>query len=48
MLEAGGEGDMGPHKRVIMEWTRGIKSRPQVTIGGPMCALYAGGLPIIV
>lgn len=32
MLEAGGECDMGPHKRVIMDWTREIKSRPQVTI----------------
>ncbi|TNN48643.1 E3 ubiquitin-protein ligase TRIM39 [Liparis tanakae] len=32
MLEAGGECDMGPHKRVIMDWTRGIKSRPQPTI----------------
>lgn len=31
MLEAGGELDMGPHKRVIMDWTREIKSRPQVT-----------------
>ncbi|XP_063749174.1 butyrophilin subfamily 1 member A1 isoform X1 [Eleginops maclovinus] len=29
MLEAGGEGDMGPHKRVIMDWTREIRSRPQ-------------------
>uniref|UniRef100_A0A673CYI7 Zgc:194990 n=1 Tax=Sphaeramia orbicularis TaxID=375764 RepID=A0A673CYI7_9TELE len=32
MLEAGGEGDMGPHKRLIMDWTREIKSRPQPTI----------------
>ncbi|CAB1449042.1 unnamed protein product [Pleuronectes platessa] len=32
MLEAGGECDMGPHKRVIMDWTRGIKSRPQPTV----------------
>lgn len=32
ILEAGGEGDMGPHKRVIMDWTRKIKSGPQVTI----------------
>ncbi|KAG8008951.1 E3 ubiquitin-protein ligase TRIM39, partial [Nibea albiflora] len=32
MLEAGGESDMGPHKRVIMDWTREIKSRPQPTV----------------
>uniref|UniRef100_A0A3Q3RHT4 Zgc:194990 n=1 Tax=Mastacembelus armatus TaxID=205130 RepID=A0A3Q3RHT4_9TELE len=32
MLEAGGECDMGPYKRVIMDWTREIKSRPQPTI----------------
>ncbi|XP_068439426.1 erythroid membrane-associated protein [Clinocottus analis] len=32
MLEAGGECDMGPHKRVIMDWTRRIKSRPQPTV----------------
>ncbi|XP_036938400.1 erythroid membrane-associated protein [Acanthopagrus latus] len=32
MLEAGGECDMGPHKRVIMDWTREMKSRPQPTI----------------
>ncbi|XP_044035322.1 butyrophilin subfamily 1 member A1 isoform X1 [Siniperca chuatsi] len=32
MLEAGGECDMGPHKRVIMDWTREIKSRPQPTV----------------
>ncbi|KAF3704705.1 E3 ubiquitin-protein ligase TRIM39 [Channa argus] len=31
MLEAGGECDMGPHKRVIMDWMREIKSRTQVT-----------------
>lgn len=31
MLEGGGEYDMGPHKRVIMDWTRNIKGRPQVT-----------------
>ncbi|KAK2885081.1 butyrophilin subfamily 3 member A3 [Channa argus] len=29
MLEAGGECDMGPHKRVIMDWMREIKSRTQ-------------------
>ncbi|KAF6736770.1 E3 ubiquitin-protein ligase TRIM39 [Oryzias melastigma] len=29
MLESGGEYDMGPHKRVIMDWTREIKSRTQ-------------------
>uniref|UniRef100_A0A3Q0SL19 Zgc:194990 n=1 Tax=Amphilophus citrinellus TaxID=61819 RepID=A0A3Q0SL19_AMPCI len=32
MLEAGGEYDMGPHKRVIMDWTREIKGRPQPTV----------------
>lgn len=32
MLESGGEYDMGPHKRVIMDWTREIKSGPQVNI----------------
>lgn len=32
VLEAGGEGDMGPHKRIIMDWTWGIKSRPQVLV----------------
>ncbi|XP_053197975.1 butyrophilin subfamily 1 member A1 [Scomber japonicus] len=32
ILEAGGEGDMGPHKRVIMDWTRKIKSGPQPTV----------------
>ncbi|KAM9837807.1 uncharacterized protein ACBR49_018427 [Aulostomus maculatus] len=32
ILEAGGESDMGPHKRVIMDWTREIKSRPQPTV----------------
>ncbi|XP_028989017.1 butyrophilin subfamily 1 member A1 [Betta splendens] len=32
MLEAGGEADMGPYKRIIMDWTWGIKSRPQPTV----------------
>uniref|UniRef100_A0A3Q3GEJ5 Zgc:194990 n=1 Tax=Labrus bergylta TaxID=56723 RepID=A0A3Q3GEJ5_9LABR len=32
ILESGGECDMGPHKRVIMEWAREIKSRPQPTV----------------
>lgn len=32
MLESGGECDMGPHKRVIMEWAREIKSGPKVCI----------------
>ncbi|XP_069012290.1 butyrophilin subfamily 1 member A1 [Embiotoca jacksoni] len=32
ILESGGEYDMGPHKRVIMDWTRGIKSRPQPAV----------------
>ncbi|XP_061665766.1 butyrophilin subfamily 1 member A1 [Syngnathoides biaculeatus] len=32
ILEAVEECDMGPHKRVIMEWTREIKSRPQPTV----------------
>uniref|UniRef100_A0A8C5GAZ3 Butyrophilin subfamily 1 member A1-like n=1 Tax=Gouania willdenowi TaxID=441366 RepID=A0A8C5GAZ3_GOUWI len=32
ILEAGGEYDMGTHKRVIMEWTREIRSRPQPTV----------------
>lgn len=31
MLEAGGEHDLGPHKRVIMDWTREIRSRSQVS-----------------
>uniref|UniRef100_A0A3Q2CSE2 Butyrophilin subfamily 1 member A1-like n=1 Tax=Cyprinodon variegatus TaxID=28743 RepID=A0A3Q2CSE2_CYPVA len=30
MLESEGEYDMGPYKRVIMDWTREIKSRAQV------------------
>ncbi|XP_058477917.1 butyrophilin subfamily 1 member A1 isoform X1 [Solea solea] len=32
MLEAGGECDMGPYKRVIMDWIWEIKSRPQPTV----------------
>ncbi|XP_061563989.1 butyrophilin subfamily 1 member A1 [Cololabis saira] len=32
ILETGGEYDMGPYKRVIMDWTREIKSRPQPTV----------------
>ncbi|XP_054623251.1 butyrophilin subfamily 1 member A1 [Dunckerocampus dactyliophorus] len=32
ILEAGGECDMGPHKRVIMEWTREMKSRREPTV----------------
>lgn len=32
MLESEGEYDMGPHKRVIMDWTREIKSRAQVNM----------------
>ncbi|XP_068162353.1 butyrophilin subfamily 1 member A1 [Antennarius striatus] len=32
MLESGGEHDMGSHKRVIMDWTREIKSRPKPTV----------------
>ncbi|CAN9508951.1 unnamed protein product [Ophioblennius macclurei] len=32
MLEAGGEYDMGPHKRVILDWTREIKARSQNTV----------------
>lgn len=31
MLESGGEHDMAPHKRAIMDWTREIKSRAQVS-----------------
>lgn len=31
MLEAGGEHDLGPHKRAIMDWTREIRSRSQVS-----------------
>lgn len=38
MLEAGGEHDMGPHKRVIMEWTREIKGRAQVTFSRRLAA----------
>lgn len=30
ILETGGEHDMGPPKRVIMDWAREIKSRPEV------------------
>uniref|UniRef100_A0A8D0A456 Zgc:194990 n=1 Tax=Sander lucioperca TaxID=283035 RepID=A0A8D0A456_SANLU len=41
MLEAGGECDMGPHKRVIMDWTREIKNHqhppgPTVWPGEPV------------
>ncbi|KAM9426739.1 uncharacterized protein KZ484_022061 [Pholidichthys leucotaenia] len=32
MLEAGSEYEMGPHTRVITDWTREIKSRPQPTV----------------
>ncbi|XP_075889909.1 erythroid membrane-associated protein [Nelusetta ayraudi] len=32
MLESGGEHDMAPHKRAIMDWTREIKSRAQPTV----------------
>ncbi|KAM9832008.1 butyrophilin subfamily 1 member A1 [Neosynchiropus ocellatus] len=32
ILEAGGEGDMGPYKSLIMDWTREIKRRPQPTV----------------
>ncbi|XP_067101381.1 erythroid membrane-associated protein [Osmerus mordax] len=32
MLETGGEYDMGPHKRVIMDWTRELKSRPEPSV----------------
>ncbi|KAM6963915.1 erythroid membrane-associated protein [Tautogolabrus adspersus] len=32
ILESGGECDMGPHKRGIMDWAREIKSRPQPTV----------------
>uniref|UniRef100_A0A1A8P957 B30.2/SPRY domain-containing protein n=1 Tax=Nothobranchius pienaari TaxID=704102 RepID=A0A1A8P957_9TELE len=32
MLESGGEYDMGPHKRVIMDWTREIKSKAQPAV----------------
>ncbi|XP_037836739.1 E3 ubiquitin-protein ligase TRIM17 isoform X1 [Kryptolebias marmoratus] len=32
VLESGGEYDMGPHKRVILDWTRRIKSRAQPTV----------------
>lgn len=31
MLEAGGEHDLASHKRAILDWTRQIKSRPQVS-----------------
>ncbi|XP_041830244.1 butyrophilin subfamily 1 member A1 isoform X2 [Melanotaenia boesemani] len=38
MLESGGEYDMGPHKRVIMDWTREIKCRakPSMWPGEPV------------
>ncbi|XP_008312936.1 E3 ubiquitin-protein ligase TRIM21 isoform X2 [Cynoglossus semilaevis] len=32
ILETGGEHDMGPPKRVIMDWAREIKSRPEPTV----------------
>ncbi|XP_057682272.1 erythroid membrane-associated protein [Corythoichthys intestinalis] len=32
ILEAGGECEMGPHKRIIMDWTREMKNRPQASI----------------
>lgn len=31
ILESGGEHDMAPHKRAILDWTREIKSRAQVS-----------------
>ena len=30
MLEAGGEYEMAPHKRVILDWALDIKNRPEV------------------
>ncbi|KAM8889712.1 butyrophilin subfamily 1 member A1 [Synchiropus picturatus] len=32
ILETGGEGDMAPYKRLIMDWTREIKRGPQPTV----------------
>lgn len=32
ILEAEGECGMGPHKRVIMEWTQEMRSRPEVSV----------------
>ncbi|KAM6951481.1 E3 ubiquitin-protein ligase TRIM69 [Aplochiton taeniatus] len=32
ILESGGEYDMGPPKRIIMDWTRDMKNRPQPAI----------------
>ncbi|KAJ3607774.1 hypothetical protein NHX12_024825 [Muraenolepis orangiensis] len=32
MLESGGEYEMAPHKRVIMDWAQDIKSRPEASI----------------
>lgn len=32
MLESEGEYDMGPYRRVILDWTREIKSRAQVNV----------------
>ncbi|XP_056153652.1 uncharacterized protein zgc:194990 [Lampris incognitus] len=32
MLESGGEYDMGQYKRIIMDWTRETRSRPEPTI----------------
>lgn len=32
MLESGGESDMGPHKRLILDWTRQIRNSPQPTV----------------
>ena len=30
MLEAGGEYEMAPHKRVILDWVLDVRSRPEV------------------
>uniref|UniRef100_A0A3P9Q1N1 Zgc:194990 n=1 Tax=Poecilia reticulata TaxID=8081 RepID=A0A3P9Q1N1_POERE len=35
MLESEGEYDMGPYRRVILDWTREIKSRAQVNVHKP-------------
>lgn len=49
MLEGGGEHDLAPDKRVIMDWTREIKSRPQVGAGWWTFLWRLGGwLPIKV
>ncbi|CAL1616656.1 unnamed protein product [Knipowitschia caucasica] len=32
MLESGGEGDMGAHRRLLLDWSRQIRSRPEFSV----------------